>query len=258
MNGRPLFSEKYLKPHPHTYWLKYFILHHINSNKMPASKIVDIFHRIGNYSESLVNLILLSLAEVKHGRLIRPRVNIKSDGEVSVVGLETTPRGKAFIAGEKFWDFEYLAAIVEDTWLELPIHYHDDFKGSPGFDYIGFSTLDKYNTGLKNFLINKTNSIFLFLLILEESLKLEMESKKDLFDLLIKYNIELPDFKNIRNRCAESIANAAEELPQEEALLVLSNLENSNYWLYRKRLTSRLFNLKSKQDMRTILQNCYL
>jgi len=108
--------------HIHTYWLKYLILFAISKGVKSKQDILNLFtadfKEDKGYNKTIVELLLLSLSQVEHGRLIRPHVSqFDENGEPDDVSIILTNRAKYLLENNTFFSFGYLANILEDKWL---------------------------------------------------------------------------------------------------------------------------------------------
>lgn len=239
--GERLFTDEQLRDHPHTYWLKYLILHLVDSGSTDKKMIESLFSKTGAYDKNLVNLVLFSLSEVRHGRLVRPKLIISNAGTVNGLGLEVTNRGKRLFKGDYFWSFFYLSMVVEDVWLEIPNVLRKDFQNPIGFGFLGAKSSKTFDDQFTKFMKEKIKNVFLFISILEESFKFERKMHKDLFPTLIEKGVKFPKFNKIRQDCAEEIRNSIKQLSssQQNSLTKVLNRSTNPFFRYLQKIKIR-------------------
>lgn len=202
-NGKKQYSENLLAEHMHTYWLKYYILLFIYQGNATRSEITRIFTQSDNmpyaYEAGIVNLVLLSLSEFEHGRLIKPDIQAREHGAVCSSGLECTDKGNYLLDKSIFFSFWYLAIVIEDEWLEFPASCFKLFSDYGSFDFLFNTNQEEYEKKLNQMLIKKIPLVLKFIDILESSHKYEKDKCKDVYSVNLKdIGIEEPDFKSIR------------------------------------------------------------
>lgn len=184
--------------HEHSFWLKYLIFSYIaaTSNYGRGATLFEeirrIFSNIGGFPEDLVSLVVYSLTEIQHGRLVRP----KSNENARLVTL--TSRGCEFAANhmDVAWSTSYLATILEDEWLELPQSLYQKTKvfGTNAF-------WDKES--FCEYTVNKVDVVRDFLICLEATFEFEKKARPKLFAELDKVeglSTLLPRFKELHER----------------------------------------------------------
>ena len=241
LEGERLFSDKQLRDHPHTYWLKYLILHLVDSVSTDKETIESLFSKTGAYDKNLVNLVLFSLSEVRHGRLVRPKLIISSAGKVNGMGLEVTNRGKRLFKGNYFWSFFYLSMVVEDAWIEIPNVLREDFQNPIGFGFLGAKNSKTFDDQFTKFMKEKIKNVFLFISILQESNALERKMHKNLFQTLIDKGVKFPNFNEIRQDCAEEVRNSIKQLSfsQQSSLTKVLNRSTNPFFRYLQKIKIR-------------------
>ena len=194
------------KPHYQTFWLKYLIcayLHHIKED-IEAKHLIKKFD---GYEEEIIRFCLYSLTEVRHGRL----VSCESDGNHSY-NLNQTPRLNFCLddANGVFFTFPYLAVIVTDNYLERPTLSDEKYKQEieqlfkKQYEYkITFFTKD--NKKWKEWLLLSIKKVFVFIRVLESSMKYYEKPKID------NKEIEkfFPDFQKITEKLEKEIKEIA-------------------------------------------------
>ena len=248
-DGEPLFDDKYLDGHQQTYWLKYLILMLIRQTNSNKSNIINIFSKCKineGYKINLIRLILFSLAEVKHGRLIKPSTSFGGKGKVHVSGIRCTPRGSRLIEENLFWTFDYLSLVVEDEWLEVPIMLANEFKDPVGYGFLFSESNAEFKRKYAVFLEEKAKNVFIFLLILEISLEFEKRSYPSIFLKLMDQDITFPDFSKIRQKVAEDILSKIEGFGQEDGNKILDAIEKYSGFTYRQIVGKKLRAVFSK------------
>lgn len=200
---RPEFKNAHMG-HQHTYWLKYFILKYIvNEGVVKFQKIIDVFHTIGGYDLHLVKHVVGSLGTANEFRCIYYCVS-ESPSNIYARKLRATERGKYFFekvdGHEVALDIRYLEVITEDKWLSIPSFLAKEFYDvnsdyshlfKTGKEYIDIS-IDK--------IVSKTKSSLIFLKLLKESYRTEIErNKKELHAILASKDM-IPDLETIINQ----------------------------------------------------------
>lgn len=216
--------------HHHTLWLKYLIFAHIDCRSKSGTKealleeIIDIFGNLAGFERDLVALIVYSLTEVEHGRLVRP----KSSQSARLLTL--TSRGREFSRNnmEVAWSFSYLATVVEDEWLELPRSLAEElviFGANGLWDDASYS----------QYLTHKVKIVQKFLLCLEISLSFERERRPALFVQLEEnsdISKHIPDFKLVHKSVfsqVEEMARYLDTVEQEKIREVIKTISNKRY-----------------------------
>jgi hypothetical protein len=115
------YPRNVLKPHKHSYWLKYFIAHIFHyQGTDPFSAYKSLLNK---YEEHIYKLCIYSLCEVKresemkHGRLLHC---ISSTG--GYYSLESDKR-LAYIIDNKYdllFGFIYLSVVIDDPYMQYP------------------------------------------------------------------------------------------------------------------------------------------
>ena len=229
--------------HIHTFWLKYLILKAISSGKIiNKSSLINVFTANGEctgYNKTAVELCLLSLAQVEHGRLIIPNVpEYKDRGKPYNISISKTTRAKYLLDNNIFFSYDYLSTILEDEWLTF-IHPDNDIKGANEYKKIVSSLKDFSN----EYLFEKDNEIFrkeaikanklkipfvsLFIDILKESLLAEEKIKSDVFRHLRSDNVPINDIKRQLDSADEDIAK---DLLKIEKFLEIKDSELTTLW----------------------------
>ena len=237
-NGNKQYSDELLEDHMHTYWLKYYILLFIRQGNATKSEIIRVFTQKNNmlyaYEEGIVKLVLLSLSEFEHGRLIKPNIQPKERGTVCSSGLKCTEKGRYLIDNNIFFSFWYLAVVIEDEWLEFPSSCSPVFSVHESFDFLFNTDKDKYIEKLNNMLITKIPLVLRFLDILECSNKYEKDKCKDVFGTnLVDIGIKEPDFIEIRENIETEILSYTKDFSSDEKIKLQSKQEEYS----RKRIT---------------------
>jgi hypothetical protein len=131
--------------HLHTYWLKYFILLFLYSEKkntnLQISNIKELIQTfspngtIYKYEENIVRLVLLGLAEVTHGRLL----DIILNNDDNIKNFEISDRA-IYLLENTIWSFDYISIILEDIWLQYPDFIYEEcpylFEKTNGYCYL--------------------------------------------------------------------------------------------------------------------------
>jgi len=225
-DGRKAFSKEFLTDHKHTYFLKYLILHYIDKmDNADRYKVLNTFTQNDGYEKNLVELVLFSLTEEKHGRLIRPSVMFSEDAELSIINLQVTSRGKHFIKNDLFWHFDYLSLVAGDYWLEVPFALFKDFSNPPSLDHIVEQDYEKYKRKLSNYLKDKAKVVPMFLNLLEFAFAQERKAKVPIFKVLESRNVPLPNFDVIKVRCKRQLEKKCSVLNEEEKSEILDIFE---------------------------------
>jgi len=248
-DGEPAFTEEFLIDHKQTYFLKYLILLFIKNTNADRSSVESTFSKIGGYELELVQLVLCSLTDVRHGRLVRPDTsrNVGIEAQKSN-GLIVTSRGKYFIENKIFWDFDYLALVIEDHWMEVPNALMQTFENPVGFQHLGIASEAEYKRRLTDFLMQKAITIPTFLHLLDLSLEIELKKKKKLALALQDVGVRLPNFEEISDRCKQQLGErAALAVPAERTKIMKRYAEHSSD-TERKRI---------KQQIGKALKSCY-
>ena len=195
--------------HHHTYWLKYLVfsfVYYQNENVGSADmhEIEHVFCDLGGFDQQLVRLVIYSLTEVQHGRLIRPRVH---HAHLRDRYLHMTSRGREF-AKDKLcvvWSMPYLATIIEDEWMELPksIAEEREVFGSKVFwkerDYM-------------DYLLDKVGAVTEMVYCLKLALDFEKKLRPRLFEILCCQGVideSIPDFEEVVKAIQEQAQAAA-------------------------------------------------
>lgn len=223
IDGNPAFSEDYLKDHKQTYFLKYLVLLYIHKNNTDLSEIVSLFAGGGAYEKGLVELVVYSLCEVRHGRLVRPKVTFADDAEPGIKfnGLKATPRAERLLNQSVFWSFAYLSVVVEDHWLQVPNLLAKYFRDPPGVAFLGEQMQSKMKRQFSDFLRRKAETVPVFLATLEAAAKREQQANRELFETLATCEVPMPQFAEIRMACRKELSEMLSEadLPDRDAIL---------------------------------------
>ena len=204
--------------HVHTYWLKYLVFAYIaftneRDGSTDLTEAEQLFCEIGKFDTSLFRLVIYSLTEVRHGRLVRPKIsNIAQRGRF----INLTSRGKVFKENdfELIWSFPYLATILEDEWMELPKIIAEKRKnfGSRALwddsDYV-------------DYLIDKLWATIEYAVALEVTLEFEVANRPTLFAELAKSGFDqysFPEFERIRSNLIEHVRSAVSQLNNKKAI----------------------------------------
>ena len=209
--------------HQHTYWLKYLIFSFIAASSDYGKKatlfeeIRRIFSDIGGYPKDLVSLVVYSLTEIEHGRLVRP-ISKENSRLVTL-----TSRGTEFAGGSMgvAWSAGYLSTVVEDEWMELPVSLHQKTRL---FGINAFWNDPSYC----QYLIEKAEVVREFLIVLEMTLAFEQESRAELFEELgavTGFSDLMPNFKAAQKQLLDEFALAGEVLGDERRHLIRSKIE---------------------------------
>lgn len=220
-NGKKQYSDNLLSDHMHTYWLKYYILLFIYQGNSTKPEITRVFTQSNNmpyaYEAGIVNLVLLSLSEFEHGRLIKPNIQARERGAVCSSGLECTEKGRYLIDKNIFFSFWYLAIVIEDEWLEFPAFCFKVFSDYGSFDFLFDTNQEDYEEKLNQMLIKKIPLVLKFIDILEYSHKYEKDKCKDVFSASLKdIGIEEPDFISIRENIEIEISQYTNSFSDKE------------------------------------------
>lgn len=210
-NGEKLYSPDLLEDHMHTYWLKYFVLQYIYEGNATENEIKNVFSqrkgKIYAYESSIVSLVLLSLSEFEHGRLVRLNIQQGDRGSVTTGGLECTDKAKYMIENNVFFSLLYLVVVIEDEWLEFPNFLMKRFSNYDDFCFLFDTDNERYLDSFNKMIINKAPLIMIFLDILEISYKHEKSKCKDVYnDSFFGMNIAEPDFDSIRDGIREELS----------------------------------------------------
>ncbi|MCG7899689.1 MAG: ATP-binding protein [Candidatus Thiodiazotropha weberae] len=242
-NGEKQYSDSLLGEHMHTYWLKYYILLFIYQGNATKSEVRQVFSKKENmpyaYEDGIVNLVLLSLSEFEHGRLIKPNIQARERGAVCSSGLECTNKGMYLIENNIFFSFWYLAVVIEDEWLEYPAFCFKDFSDYGSFEFLFNTNSDQYNRELVKMLITKIPLVLTFIDILEFSHKYEKDKCKDVFCTnLVDIGIDEPNFSSIRKSIESEISNYTKDFLDKDKEELRRKLEeyDSNRHSLRKSL----------------------
>ena len=228
IDGKPAFSDQYLKPHKQTYFLKYLILSLIKQSSTDRQDIVDVFSLQGAYETELIELVIFSLCEVAHGRLIRPSLDFPEDGQLKINGLSVTPRGKYFLDHDVFWSFSYLAMVSEDRWLEVPNKLHEHFDNPKGALFLGKVEDSEFGPLYSAFLKEKAESVPVFLHLLEEAFECEKAAYHATFRTLTGRKLKFPCFDNARTECRKQLVKLLDFFSQTEADRILAIYDHWN------------------------------
>lgn len=224
---RPDCKKSLLKDHLHTYWLKYLILSYICKRRGFVNEILEIFsrdHVIRSYEPHIVRLVLMSLSEIAHGRLIRPDIRFREKGEISSGGIVCTKRGRHLLNENTFWSFKYLSSVIEDEWLEFPNIYVDRFSNPKSLKHWFYTDQEKFQNQEYNRIDQKIDQVFLFLNILEISLRYERKQYPFVFKQLNALEIPLPNFRKIRKDIRLQITQESSALSRKQRKLITKKL----------------------------------
>lgn len=238
-----IYNEIKNANHIHTFWLKYLILESIHSgNVSTKNDLISIFTANGSeegYNKTAVELCLLSLAQVEHGRLIIPDViNYSNNGEPNNVSIKETTRAKHLLDKNIFFSYDYLSTIIEDEWLTY-IQPDNDIEGSAEYkkiieslknfsnDYLFEIDHNIFNKKAKEANIKKIPFVSLFLYMLEESLSAEEKIKTDVFRHLKTQGI---DISTIRKKLSNAKISIAKDIIEIENFLNIKNKALSILW----------------------------
>ena len=202
--------------HHHTYWLKYLVFSFIycqneNAGSADMREIERVFCDLGGFDQQLVRLVIYSLTEVQHGRLIRPRVR---HAHLSDRYLHMTSRGKEFAMNKLcvVWSMQYLATIIEDEWMELPKSIAEERMefGSKVFwkerDYM-------------DYLLDKVGAVTEMVYCLEIAFDFEKKLRPELFKYLENEGVlykSIPDFEEVIEAIHEQAQVAAVSVPDPD------------------------------------------
>jgi hypothetical protein len=232
VDGKPAFSEKFLQNHKPTYFLKYLMLCLIAKRRTDHGDIVELFSSNGSYERELVELVLFSLCEVRHGRLIRPTVDFSESGNLKMNGLAVTARGKHALTNEVFWSFQYLAMIVEDNWLELPISVSCIFDNPIGALHLGKSSQISFKRRYTDYLFEKAKTVPSFITLLEAIFEAEKKQNLSVFESLEARGVKPPSFHRVTTRCREELVEMMQEAGVSEQAEILMVFDE---WSGRKK-----------------------
>lgn len=214
-----------IKPHKHTYWLKYLIAHYIHDRKrqdksVSIRELFDIFspNEDGEkcFERHITELILGSLAQVDISGVIEPEFATSLDGlRLAIRDVNMTSRGALLL--ERFaFEFTYLQLVVEDYMLEFPELLFPEFKF---FDQIDYQYLlqrhNDYQHNAIEMVALKSRQFFFFLIILEVTFKFEIQRRPITFEKLFGRGLAPPNFELIRKRLLEGILNIGLALQTE-------------------------------------------
>jgi phosphopantetheinyl transferase (holo-ACP synthase) len=240
--------RRLIQPHRHSYWLKYLMSQYIFHKKsleqqITPSEILEVFSPNANgnhcYERHVVELILGSLSQVDISAMIEPIFSTSLDGQgLAVRDIRMTDRGKFLI--ERFaFDFTYLQLVVEDYMLEIPDPIFTDFRYE-SFDYGYFSDrYDDYKLRTIEQVNSKSRVVFLFLQILEVSLRYEMLRYPLTFAALDAKGVALPNFAEVRRNIVNVVSAIASRI--NEPSLVQRAKDNAATALTKTRLLEEFF-----------------
>ncbi|HED08168.1 MAG TPA: ATP-binding protein [Ignavibacteria bacterium] len=234
-------GDSLLEDHLHTYWLKYFVLQYIYKKSVDKNNVVNLFSNSGKkgYKEGIVKLVIYSLSEIKHGRLIRPDIEF-SGSEIYSSGIRCTRRATYLIKNNSFWSFYYLSLVIEDEWLEYPLLVKNRFSNPIGFAFLFCTNEKEYEREYTKYLVNKSELVMVFLDLLEVSLKYEIKKYHNVFSYLLKNGVGIPNISNIRKNTHKRIIELSKSLNSENQNQVIESLNKSDRWLPRRKLKSEL------------------
>jgi len=238
-DGVELFSSRYLGHHVHTYWLKYMVLQMISRGGVDKREVLDIFCSGGSaqaFDEHIVKLVLFSLSEVAHGRLIRPKAVALAGGRVGSGGIETTKRAEYLLENGVFWKFPYLACVIEDEWLEWPHPWTGRFSRPLGFRFLEQDSDEEFDQSYRLFLQNKEALVMDFVDLLDAASSEEKRRFPFVYERLERRHVVFPDFDVIRSGIRSEIDKEFRLLGDDPERLQL--LRSSLRWLRRQRNTS--------------------
>lgn len=231
-------------------WLKYFLLAYICENTTDKAAILKLFSNKGTYSPDLVKIILLGFSEVEHGRIIKPNISRFNGRDAATIGIDLTSRGKKCIKSGLFFSFEYLACVVEDSYLRVPTSLLESFNNPKGIGFLTEANQENYNAELFDYLREKSFSVFTFILMLEEAYKVEKKQNKELFAFLENTQLKKysPDFKKMREDAINTIDRMSNEFTdsqrKELKRIIVTALGTSRQVLI-KRSIETIFNVRS-------------
>ncbi len=210
-NQKDTFHETLLKEHAQSYWLKYFIVcaihdqtKDIKNNLLTNFNDEDIYNTtFRKYEKHIYKLCIYSLSEVSHGRLIA----CESPGNDSAAyKLWATYRLHKSIKEDLFFSFDYLAAIVDDAYLEFPL---------PIAEQIGRRQIyqsffpNKHEIGWwQEWLKKSISKVFMFLKIVECSLE---HYERHFIDSKLYQNYK-PNFIKIKRNIDNTILSIGKDL----------------------------------------------
>lgn len=248
IDGKPAFSDRFLQNHKCTFFLKYLILCLISTRRTDHSDIVDLFSANGSYERELVELVLFSLCEVRHGRLIRPSIDFFENGALKMNGLAVTARGAHALKNEVFWSFQYLAMVVEDNWLEVPNSISGVFDNPMGVLHLGKSSQASFERRYTDYLYEKARTVPAFIVLLWAVFEAEKKQNRKVFESLVARGVEMPSFERVISRCREQLVEMLDEGRVKERAEILKKFDE---WSGRKRRRE----LRAK--IRADLKSCY-
>lgn len=242
------------KGHAHTYWLKYFILKFIVSErKVRFQHVIDIFHTIGGYDIHLIKHIVGSLGTANEFRCIE--YDTSECCTINNRKLVATERGKYFYNitsynVEHCFDIEYLQIAIEDKWLSIPKNIIDIFY-NPNLTYshlylTGKSYIDK---SIEN-LIEKSKSSLIFLSILKNSYDIEIKHNKPDLHKYLSENSLIPDLEKASQKIIISSEGVISAFKRQNDLYKIKDLKD-----LLKDLEKNEYNLIFKQYYENMTEN---
>ena len=203
------YSDEHM--HPHTYWLKWLIAKLIEVG-MPYSgaDYVRIFRgeEGDGYGEREIRKCLGSLAEANLTNMARAHFerNPNHKNKLIITGMSLTKRGKHCLE-EIFQRFFYLQLLVDDDLLPIPRCIYDHFVYEDGRDYQYVTAGDHgtYWSEAKKMIKLKAKQVLLFMIVLEESLAIEMDIHASIFRRLAKDGVVPPDLEKAKEGLLEEL-----------------------------------------------------